>query len=329
MTSAEITHLRVIYGELCRGYSKLQWDGKPVFVKHFNSFDQTEIDMFYDKVLAETVARGIQSEAKKLEWLNQKGWWTKANQDEVDRDRGYVTNLQKTKSQLAVKVQRDAIDAQLQEAATKLNKMLKQRSDALGRTAEWVADQKIQYEYIRQAFFSDVGLTQPLFTQEDTSQFSEDEAEVLVSLYIEIVQRFSQDNLRHIAVQPFFTNSFYLCDKDVSTFFGKPIVNLTIQQVNLLSHGMYFKSIFTDHAIPPPIAQDPDKIEDFINRSKAGKALIANTPAQGHRVGIIGAQAEDFEAMGIQDGTKTMREAAAKEYQTGRDAAKDLGVNWN
>ena len=326
--SVNTTQLRLTYGEICRGYSKVAYEDRILYIKHFNSFDQTDVDTHYDAVLSETVKRGIQTEAAKLDWLNKKGWWTTEDQAAVDRDKSYIENLERTKSQLPIKSQRDVIDGQLREAQTKRNQMLEKRYRALGKTAESVADQKVQYEYVRLAFFEDATLTKPLFTRAETLQFSEQEADDLISLYVGVIQRFSQENLRRIALQPFFTNYFYICSEDIAAFYGKPIVDLTIQQVNLLSHGIYFKSIFANHNVPPAIAQDPDKVEDFINRAKAGKALVAQAPAQGHRVGYVGAAKEDFEAMGVQDGTAGMRDAAAKGYTNARDAAKDMGVNW-
>ncbi len=159
-------------------------------------------------------------------------------------------------------------------------------------------------------------------------RLSEVDSDTILGTYIDIVQRFSLTNLRKIAVQPFFTNYYYLCGEDPTLFFGTPIVKMTIQQVNLLSYGHYFKSIFTNHNIPATFAQDPDKVEEYVTRSSAAKKMMADTPQSGGRVGIVGATAEDFQAMGVQDGTSQMREVASKQYQTGRDAAKDLGVNW-
>lgn len=328
MTSGELTQLRRVYGEVCKGFSTIRWKDTDVFVKHLTCFDQTELDCFYERVLAGLIKRGMMTEADKFKLLEKQGLWTKGDEHEMANHKVYTDNLEKTKSLLPIKSQRDEIDVQLKEAQIKMFEMINRRSRHLGRTAERTAEMKAQYEYLRLAFFSDQAFTQPVFTAKDMDELTEEDSEALLNLYISIIQQFSLPQLRKIAVQLFFTNYYYLCGEDPTLFFQKPVVSLTTQQVNLLSFGHYFRSILSNHEVPKDISQDPDKIEEFVSQSTAAKKMMADTPAQGHRVGYIGAREEDFKAMGVQDGTNEMRKVASKQYQTGRDAAKDMGVNW-
>lgn len=328
MTTAELTHLRRVYGEVCKGFSTCLWEEKQVFVRHLDSFSQTDVDSHYEAVLRDVSSKGIMTEVDRLKYLDGKGLWTTGHESEIANHRVYTANLEKTRSLLVSKIQREPIEAQLREAQIKMNEMASKRVKLIGLTAEKVAEQKTQHEYLRLSFFKDAQFEKPLFSVKDMRQLGESDSDEILSLYIDIIQRFSLDNLRRIAVQPFFTNYYYLCGDDPSLFFGLPIVKMTIQQVNLLSYGHYFKSIFQHHEIPKEFAQDPDKVEEFVTKSSAAKKMMAEVPQTGHRVGLVGWQQEDFQAAGVQDGTQTMRDAAAKQYQTGRDAAKDLGVNW-
>lgn len=326
MTSAEITSLRRVYGEVCRGYSEITWRGQTVYVAHLTTFDQTDIDAAQCAAFDEAVARGVKTEAQRLKWLSDNKIWTSTDEIDLSKQRSYVENLEKTYSKAALKLQRDAVMVQLVEARAGLNKLTNRRFRAIDLTAERVAEQKVQYEYIRLSFYHDAALKNRIFTRESLRGLSDRDSDDLLIAYVEVNDRVSGESIRRISVQSFFANQLSLCGEAVHTFFGVPIVDLTLYQSNLLVYGRYYRSVFENHKVPKEIADDPDKVDDHIIRSTNAKNLLANTGVgEGGRVGIVGATGEDFTAMGVRDDTAAMQATVNKGYKDGRAAATDLG----
>lgn len=329
MTADEITQLRRIYAEICRGYSRIEWMNEEVFVKHLTVFDHTEIDMLQFSALEDAKKRGILTEEQRLKWLNKKGLWTDKDEKELAHQRVYVENLEKTRSKLSIQIQINQIDKQLQEGREILHKLANKKERYIDLTAEKIANQKTQFEYIRLSFFKDKEMTKSIFDKKIMNEMSEEESYLLLALYIQLLENFSASNLRKIALQSFFTNYFYLCGDDIKSFFGKPIVELTNYQVNLLTYAQYFKSLLSQYDVPKDIILDPDKIEEFAIKSKNAKDMLSKAGGQsGGRVGIVGAGTSDFKSMGVEDGTATMRQAANKNYSDARTAAKDFGYTY-
>ncbi len=321
------TQIRTIYADICRGYSVGQFNGQPVYIKHFTVFDYTEIDSERDRAFDEVVQRGIKTEAAQLKWLEEKELWIKKDDQDLAIQESYLEGLRKTRSKMPYKSQIEQMNKQIGEAEVKHRELTNKRARLLGKTAEQVADQKVQYEYMRLAFFDDVALKTPTLTRETVAQLSGQEADELLLSYVDSINLFSPDNLRRIAVAPFFTNSFYLCGENVTLFYGKPVVDLTIYQTNLMSYGGYFKSLMTQTEIPKEMANNPDKIEEFIARSRNMKSLV-DKAGEGDRVALIGASSEDFKALGVEDGSATVRADIKREVKSGIEAAKTREVKY-
>lgn len=326
MSHDNSTSLRRIYMEVCRGYSCARHEGQDVFIKHLGVFDQTEIDSLREEAFDRAAARGIKTEADKLKWLEDKKLWTKKDEAELTTQEAYVANLQKTRSKLALKSQVEQMDKQLSEARGKLADSANKRVRLLGLTAEHVADQKVQYEYIRLSFYIDRECRRPLFDSDDIGNLSDEQADSLLFDYIGTVTQFSPENLRAIVIAPFFTNYFYLCGDRLDTFFGGPISHLTIYQTNLLSYAQYFKSIMTQNDLPKEVMNNPDKIEEYVLRSRNMKTLV-DKAGNNDRMAIIGATSDDLKAAGLEDGSAAVRADMRRGVKSGIEAAKTREVS--
>jgi hypothetical protein len=296
-------------------------------VKHFSVFDYTEVDEVRERAFEDVVRRGMRTEEQVKKWLADQGLWGNKEDRELAIQEDYLESLRKTRSKAHLISQVKQMDVQINEAELKVRELANKRARLMGKTAEQAADQKVQYEYMRLGFFTDAGLTTPLLTREAIDQLSDGETESLLFAYIDSINLFSNDTLRKIAVAPFFTNYFYLCGDDPTRFFGKPVSTLTLNQVNLLSWGSNFKSIMTQNEIPKEMQGNPDKIEEFIARSRNMKSLV-NKAGEGDRVALIGATKEDFKALGVEDSTNLVRDDAKRGVKSGLEAAKTREVTY-
>ncbi len=309
--------LRRAYAEICHGFSVGTHEGKPLYVKHLTVFDQTDVDVVREAAFDEAVVRGVKTEEAKLKWLAGMGLWAKKDETDLSMQRDYVEALYKTRSKMPLKVQVDQANKQIEEGENKLWELSNRRARMIGLTAEQVADQKVQYEYMRLSFFRDTHLKEPLFTPKSIGKLDHDEADNFLMSYVNIVGRFVPDTLRRIAVAPFFTNSFYLCGDKIDIFFGKSIVGLSLYQTNLLSYGQYFKSLMTQNDVPKEYLDNPDKIEECIMRSRNLKSAADKVAAGAENVALFGATSEDFKALGVKDSTDKVREDITKNVESG------------
>lgn len=298
------TSLRKAFADICRGYSLVPRDGKAsLYVKHLTPFDQTDVDDYYDAALARARKKGIPSEEQRRKWLAKKGLWTKADDRDLAMQADFVKNAELTKTKAWIKTQIDAQEAVLVVERAKLASMTQKRDSLIGLTDERAATQKMQFYYIHLSFFGDSSLKTRLYDMPTMDEMDEDESYDLLSLYMAFVGRFDSPVIRRLAVSPIFSNSFHLCGDNLTQFFGKPVVDLSFYQSNLLSYGLYFKNVMSHEPIPPDCREDPDKIEDYINKSAAAKAAL-KTSMEGGATGVVGASSEDFKSMGMTEDTK-------------------------
>lgn len=316
--------LRRVYAEICRGFSVASYEDRPLYVKHLTVFDQTEIDVLREDAFENALSRGVKTEEAKVAWLTTKGLWAKKDDAEIKMHQDYADALYKTRSKQGIKAQVEQTNKQIREAEDKLDELTSRRARLIGLTAEQVADQKVQYEYMRLSFFKDERLEKPCFTPKDITKLDHQEADSLLYAYIAIINRFAPDTLRRITIAPYFTNSFHLVGERVDTFFGKPIIELTVYQTNLLSYGRYFASLLSQNDVPKEMLNNPDKIEEYVMRSRNMKTALDKVAAGAENVAIFGASKEDFDAMGVKDSTDRVRQDITKNVSSGLQDKKAL-----
>ncbi len=122
---------------------------------------------------------------------------------------------------------------------------------------------------------------------------------------------------------PFFTNFFFLCGDDINAFFGKAVVNLSIYQANLLSWAIHFKSLLQND-IPKEFLSNPDKIEDFIMRSRNLRNAADKMQAGAQNIAIFGAETSDFKAMGVEDSSAQIAKDIEANVKSGLQEKKAL-----
>lgn len=298
--------LRRVFLDICRGFSASENNGSSVWIKHLTDFEQSEAEQYYEIHFSAAQLRGILTRDEKYEWLCQNQLWNKSKDNEIKSQKEYLDALRVGLTKAMLKIQVDAQKKTIAEEQRKYDEMVAKREELFGLTAESYAQNKIHFYYVHLSFYSDEKLEKRLYSIEDMDQMSTEESYDLLGFYIRFIENFSQDNIRRISITPYFMNALSLCGDHLGQFFGKPIVELTTFQNNLLSSGFYFKTIMQRENVPDHLRDDPDKIEEFINQSTAIKERIAKMGKEGS-VGLIGGREEDFKAAGVVDDRSFMR----------------------
>ena len=139
--------------------------------------------------------------------------------------------------------------------------------------------------------------------------------------------------MRMLAISPFFSSIFYLCEDNAYNFYGRPIVQLSNYQCDLMSWAKYFKNVLSNrHDIPSEVKNNPEELMDWLEiRRNAEDAKIINNDTNNNDGGggsIVGASKKDYEILGIHIDTKNSLGAKLKAkggYMSKDDIFKETG----
>ena len=143
-----------------------------------------------------------------------------------------------------------------------------EREDAIGLTVESYCNNKNYEYYLRNFFFKDEKLTQPLFSEEEFEDMDISLMRDYHSYYNDFQNIFSDRNLKKIACAPIVSNSFFL-STSAKDFYGKPICHLTVNQISLYSNYIYFKNISSSpdfKTVPQEYYSSLDKVVDYYDQ---------------------------------------------------------------
>ena len=320
--------LKLLFSDLLRGYCNTFYDGRIVQIKHLTHFDVADFDTKYNEYFDEAIRKGAQTSEERLKYLIEEGSWSSQKDKEIKDNQLFIEGLKETKSKLFRSSEIDQINKTILEAETKIKKLEDEKLQLLQFTAETFASKKIsEYQIFKSFYYND----SIIFSQEDYDQLTDKELSVIINLYNEKFVHFNERNFKRIAISNFFLNSFCLCKDNPFTFYGKPVVQLTLFQIETFSHAVFFKHILSNAPSKPPlyIMDDPDKLIDWHNSSKSIKEQVID---KGKKVDdIIGLTRKDKDLLGIQPSQNPhakLIEAAQKKGQplTAQEIMRIQGV---
>tara|TARA_A100001015_G_C15036364_1_gene736488 strand:- start:1156 stop:2145 length:990 start_codon:yes stop_codon:yes gene_type:complete len=322
----EIEDARLLFRDISVGVSKSYIDKDLVYVKHFSTHDQVEYNEVYKEHLKTAVNKGVPTERESLDFQIDQGFWHKEDDLFIERQTEYIANLVNSKKALYLKSSIDAHNETVKAEREKLNEKLKEKEEIIGHTAERFAASRANDFYILNSFFKDKRLNDPVFTNEDIIEIDAHSMSKYIMSYNKITEQFSEKNIKLLILQDFFYIYFPFCEDPVS-FFGKPIVELTDNQLKTIVYTRIYKNIFERYDnIPEKIRKDPDALLDFGNASDSAreKAKDDLTNPEAGASTIMGATQEDLEYLGVESkkSDKSLHEEAEK--KGGSLSMKDL-----
>lgn len=314
--------LKKIYGEIILGFSRGNVFGRGCIIRHFTPKDQAEIDSEFIFYLERAKREGLLEESDKIKELIKTGDWSEDNDIKLSNLSLELGNLKNTKTQLIFKEQIQPIEDRIVKVSEELNKLSQEKASLIGITADSFANKKINELYIYCSFY-DEDNSKRLFGKEEFRDFDYSEIDTIARHYNEVTENFRDSNLKRAALNPSFQNYLSLCGDNISSFFGKPIIDLSFYQCELISYGRYFKHILSGEIKPSQkLLDDPDALMDWHNKSTNLKKTIGDS-----NVGTVGATPEEIKEITGQeqvDFTKELEKTAQKSVR-GKDVAKLLG----
>jgi hypothetical protein len=313
----DIDDIQSIYIKICLGYEKITIDGQDCFFKHHLYSDRLLLKEKYKEGIRVAEKNGIKTEKDYLDFYMEKGWWSQKKEDEIRTISLFLENLKKSKEKLIVPSQKEQIENTISEEEVKLWSLVSEKKSIIPMTAEQYADKYYNKFYLYYSLYKDLEFRDRFAPTEQyfIEDLDDDSYEFIWKEILKSMDLLKMDNIKYVAATGFFQNLLILIGKDMSVvdFYGKPVVDLTINQSDLFYYGSSYRRSINNstEAIPDYVLSDPLSLIDWCEggNSSSGKAknMMSKTPnknkTKGERSGrissIVGANSSDYKKLGI------------------------------
>lgn len=293
---------RKIFRDIIRGYSECKILNKQLFLKHLSSQDQVDLDDVFSHHLKLAVERGVEPEKDVVKRLYDEGVWTEEKDQELQTLKDFSKQIIANKQELVLKSQIDAQNKALKDNQEKIKSLQVQKEALLTSTAESYATKRSNDYYIIRSFYVDRDLKNQFFVKEkDFSELYSEELKEYIDAYNEIFSMFDEQVIQEMILQEFYYIYFPFSDDTVG-FFGKPVVELSYNQLKLIVYTKIFKNIFEKYDnIPEKIRKDPAALMDYGNVSDdAREKMQSKYKGDADASTIMNATDEDYEYAGLE-----------------------------
>ncbi len=312
-----------LFCDICQGFSLINCKLGNLYFKHVSINDQVHIDELRESFIEEAQSRGLPTVKDALLSLKDEGYWTDKEELSISQEEMFLQKLVDQKKNTYLKSQIDVFNKQINDSLTKINELKNKRNSFLGNTCENYADQRITEEFLKFSLYKDKTLNNLCYKDEDFDDLSSEDLSELVSCYNKLLVNFSDRKIQNLVLEDFF--SYYISySEDPIHFYGKPIVDLTHNQLRMILFARYFKNILSNNdKIPEDIKKDPDKLIDYVNANEKAKEKMQEKDNQA--TSIVGATKEDYKYINMdKGGTKTVSLAEEAKKKGGSLDMKDL-----
>jgi hypothetical protein len=326
----ENSNFRLLYSEILHGYSLFTLNNTPYYIKHLTYLDSADVDIYRNKCLELALRKGLPAYKDRLEKIISDKSWSESQEKKILEIRDYIASLKNTRQKYILTKDKKLVDVEIKSYTDQICDLVVSKEKLIGKTAEQFANRKINEYYLYISSYKDKELKTKKFTEEE---FDELDQEILDELYIEYNKKialFDDGVLKRIALMPIFLNLLILSDNNPFTFFGKSLINLSFNQIELFQHGIHYKNILQNAKTQPPpeLMGDPDRLNEWFEGSEGASKMIETNQTQNsvtdpntvvNATSIVGAKNKDYEKYGIDD----------KENSALMDKLKTRGeLNW-
>lgn len=315
--------LRIAFFDILNGYSLIEVDPPPscsfydhgkkitCFAKHFNFFDQVEMDKLHEQSFQRAKNKGLPTRKDNLQFLNESGDWTSSEEREWAGIKSYITTLEKTKAKIAIPSQAQAVQSQIDEQQQAFDLIDSKRASLIGQTCEAYADGFINSYTISSSLYSSEDLTSRLFSDDEVNYLDNRDLSILISAYNESVKYLSIDNIKKMSICGFFTSYYSIVEDSPMSFFKcEDAASLTFYQLNLLSYAKVLRSIIRNMDPPKDIIDDAEKLLEWSEKGEEQRKIMEKGNKEDGSYSVMGASKEDYEEMKVDRSGKSIFDLA-------------------
>ena len=336
----EIKRLRNALADIISGSSKLKitpnkssslYDsGQESFIcyaKHFNFWDQLELDKKYDEAYDRAERKGMPRREDVLKELDESGQWTSKDELSWGTEKSFLENMIETKAKTIVPAQIKAMEKNIKKQEEKVREIESNRNTLIGKTCESHADSRISSLTIITSLYKDKGLRNRLFTDEESEYLDNNDYSVLIEGYNSGVEYLATEKLQHISLSGFFSPYFSIVENNPIEMFGvNNVCDLTFYQLNLISYAKMFRSIIKHTNPPKHFLNDPGKLMEWSEKGEKARKLMEKAQDKSKDFSVVGAKSSEYKDMGVEkEGGVDLFQLAAKRGKDKKGGAS-LGI---
>jgi hypothetical protein len=326
MEQSQQNNFKRIFRDIKNGFSEIKILENPFYLKHLSFEDQVDIDLVYDKYLNQAINKGVPTHKETLNRLIEEGEWSKKKETEITQQEEFIKNLINQKKALFLKTEIKRVNKDIEDAQNKLNSLKNARAMFFSRTAESYAEERLNDHYILKCLYKDKKIQEPLYSEEMFDDIDSEDLFIIMKEYTRIYKEINDDSIQRVVLQDFY-NLYLPFAESPMEFYGKPICDLTFNQLKLLVYSRFFKNAFQQNQnMPQDIKNDPDKIMDYLNANEnVKKVREKNANKENSAESIVGATREDLEYLNIaKPGQKTLSLAEEAKKKGGSLSMDDM-----
>ena len=295
-----------LIGEAFDGYSQVFLDENPAYIKHVTIRDQKYLHTYYEKYKNIALARGLETEEDRYNYVLKEGIWTEKEDLQISSLEKEVENLKSTAKAVFLPSQKEKLLEDVSKRQSELLELQFKKKEVIGKTAEDYATSRSGDELLRFLLFKDQDLKENYYSPEEFDNLESWQVIKINSFQQDIQKKLNDETIQEAVLKPFFSMYLSLCE-DASNFYRKPIPELTIYQLRVVIYGRMFYNIFqhTDN-IPDHIKEDPKKLLDFSEAQRNKDSNSGGLRDDSDASAVFGATKQDMDAIRNQSGGKTV-----------------------
>jgi hypothetical protein len=295
-------YCKKLYRDIIFGYSEKRLkDSSKIFIKHFTELEAGVSEKRYDDFLFLAESKGLKNQKDALKFVIEHGLWSQEKEDRFNSLSEQLTTLKQTKAKLIIKSQIEPLQKEIKPLEDESYLLFRERTENIGHTAEVFASKKINELCVQQACFLDESLKEPFHSEEDFDLLEQGEVNIMANLYSSMGEDFYPEQVKRIAISPFFMNTYFLCKDNVLAYFGKPILELTNFQISLMSSAKHIKNLISNSSksAPEGYYETPDKLIEWYELQDKTRGARDSMEKKGDAGGrtIVGANKEEIESI--------------------------------
>lgn len=295
-----------LYRDIIFGYSETRIGEfkEKVFLKHLDELDAGMTDREYDDYLFIAQEKGLKTEKQALSFMIDQDLWSEEKEQDLKSSRETLKTLESTKKKLIIRSQLASLEREIKPIKEKVYLLSHERTENMGLTAEGFASKKVNEFMVQKAFYKDRELKELLYTDEEFDIIETEQLSELMNKFADIHANFRDEQMKLIAVCPFFMNVFSLCGDNAYAFFAKPIIELTSFQSSLLNSAKYIKSLISNSKpAPDEYYESPKKLSEWYELQDKTKQVKDGLSQQGDAGGtsIVGANKNELKSLESDD----------------------------
>ena len=313
----EVSKYREIFQDITQGYSAYFLDKKQVYIRHFHSNERVSMRFAYDEHFAKAKAKGLMTDEDCLNLYEKEGIWTSKDESSISSKQRFLESLYSNKRAISLKSQIDQVNKDISRTEQEIHDLESQKRDIFGVTCESYASSRANDIFLSSILYEDEGLKNRVIQDKDIDDIDSLYYSKIVSINNDYMEKFKEEEVQRLCLEEFYYIYYPFCE-DPMSFFGKPIVSLTDNQLKLIAYTRIFKNIFERYdKIPESIKKDPKAILDYGSISDEARTRMNKTVNRddGSATTLMGATKEDFAYVGLDESdgnVVSLHEEAAK-----------------